>query len=413
MSRAWVESALARGGIAVGAFDGATLVAYLWFTLSVAPHYLDELWVKVTRPYRYAFKAFTRPEYRGTRINTAVSFFSDAYFLKRGYTKAIYCVEMSNISSLRAAKNKGDESIGFAAYVKWFGRYITFRTPMVMRTGFECFLFWGDRLTYCPAALGKHTPRFGGVCVCARPLLELRLRVSAQRGDGNSTCRMVNYATTEKKPERDSQDQMGRQAVEALLFDLGGVIIDIDFNRALHHWATISSLSFEELRGAFRFDPPYQQHERGELSSKLYFDSLRNSLKLHGSDEQIAAGWNSIFVGEISETVMAVQQVRAKYPCYVFTNSNAAHRAVWRSKFSTVMAVFDHVFVSCEIGLRKPERAAFEYIAHSIGVPVNAILFFDDSTENVTGAVDAGLQAVHVQSPADVQAALLRLERAL
>ena len=201
--------------------------------------------------------------------------------------------------------------------------------------------------------------------------------------------------------------------VEALLFDLGGVLIDIDFKRALHEWAAISSLSFEELRGAFQHDLPYRQHETGKIGAKDYFASLRSSLKLDGSDEQIAAGWNSIFVGEISETVKAVRQARTKYPCYASTNSNPTHQSAWRSRFPEVVAAFDRVFVSSEIGLRKPERAAFELISREVRVPAGSIMFFDDLLENITGALDAGFLAVHVRGPADVRDALRRIGCAL
>jgi putative hydrolase of the HAD superfamily len=77
------------------------------------------------------------------------------------------------------------------------------------------------------------------------------------------------------------------------------------------------------------------------------------------------------------------------------------------------LAHFDRVFVSSEIGLRKPERAAFEFISREVGVAAGSIMFFDDMLENVTGALAAGLLAVHVQSPADVQDALRRLGCAL
>ena len=73
------------------------------------------------------------------------------------------------------------------------------------------------------------------------------------------------------------------------------------------------------------------------------------------------------------------------------------------------MASFDRVFVSSEVGIRKPERTAFELIAREIGVAPGSIMFFDDLLENVTGALDAGLLAVHVRSPVDVQVALRRL----
>jgi FMN phosphatase YigB (HAD superfamily) len=202
---------------------------------------------------------------------------------------------------------------------------------------------------------------------------------------------------------------MTTPTIQALLFDLGGVLIDIDFNRSLRLWADNSSLSFEQLREAFRQDVYYQRHEIGDISGKEYFDSLRASLKLDGSDEQIAAGWNAMLVSGIGETLMTVRKARKTYPCYLFTNSNPTHQAVWQSRFPDIVAAFDRVFVSSEIGLRKPSRAAFEFIAREIGVAAESILFFDDTLENVTGALAAGLQAVHVKGPVDVHNALRQL----
>ncbi len=54
--------------------------------------------------------------------------------------------------------------------------------------------------------------------------------------------------------------------IKALLFDLGGVVMEIDFNSAFAHWQRISRLSLAELKAAFTFDVPYQRHERGEIS---------------------------------------------------------------------------------------------------------------------------------------------------
>ncbi|MDP2818723.1 MAG: HAD family phosphatase [Polaromonas sp.] len=195
-------------------------------------------------------------------------------------------------------------------------------------------------------------------------------------------------------------------AVKALLFDLGGVLIDIDFNRAFEHWQTFSALSLEGIRAAFRFDDAYGKHERGEIDATEYFAHLVKKLQLRDDPEGIAQGWNAIFTGEITETLALVQAVRTHLPCYAFSNSNAVHQAAWSRMYPAVVQAFDRIFVSSDIGLRKPERRAFEHIADAIKVPAPAMLFFDDLAENVAGARAAGLQAVHVRSPADVRAAL-------
>ena len=199
---------------------------------------------------------------------------------------------------------------------------------------------------------------------------------------------------------------MTMREIRALLFDLGGVVIDIDFNRAFERWQPISRLSVEDMRSAFKFDLPYERHERGEITTSEYFAHLRKSLRLDEDHARIAEGWNSIFAGEITETRCMVQAARARFPCYAFTNSNAAHQVAWAAMFPAVVQSFDRVFVSSDIGFRKPERKAFEFIARALDVSLDSIMFFDDLPENVAGAATAGLQAVHVRGPADVKAAL-------
>ena len=199
-------------------------------------------------------------------------------------------------------------------------------------------------------------------------------------------------------------------AIKALLFDLGGVLFEFDFAHALAHWAPYSALAPEQLRLAFSHDEDYQRHERGELSGAQYFESLRRKLRLEASDEEIAAGWNAIFREEIAETLDAVVAVRKRFPCYALSNTNKTHHAAWRAAYPRIEPSFDRVFASSDIGLRKPERAAFAHVCREIGLAPAAVLFFDDLEENVAGARAFGLQAVRVTSPRDVRDALVRLD---
>jgi FMN phosphatase YigB (HAD superfamily) len=199
----------------------------------------------------------------------------------------------------------------------------------------------------------------------------------------------------------------------ALLFDLGGVVIDIDFRRAFNIWQPGSGLSLDEIAKAFKFDLQYQRHERGEISASEYYDHLALMLQMKNDHAHIARGWNSIFVSEISETTAMIRAVRSRIPCYAFTNTNAAHAIAWSSLFPAVVQSFDRIFASHEMGLRKPERAAFDHIAQALGLAAKSIVFFDDLPENAQGASDAGLQAIHVRSPDDVRNTLRSLGYAL
>jgi len=193
---------------------------------------------------------------------------------------------------------------------------------------------------------------------------------------------------------------------QALLFDLGGVLIEIDFARAFRAWQPISRLSLEGIAAAFKFDAPYERHERGEIGAPEYFDHLCSTLSLAKDHARVKEGWNSIYIGEIAETTAMLRFARKRLPCHAFTNTNATHQAAWSAQFPAVVNSLDRIFASHEIGHRKPEKRAFEHIANALGVPTGAMLFFDDLAENVAGARSAGLQAVHVRSPDDVRRAL-------
>jgi len=200
-------------------------------------------------------------------------------------------------------------------------------------------------------------------------------------------------------PESDSQTQ-------ALLFDLGGVVIDISVERALRCWEPISRLSVDQMRTRLAVDEAFEQHERGELSASDYFDHLRKVFELDASDRDIAAGWNAILVGENPQSLKLVEAARRQLPCYAFTNTSETHQATWTAAFPNVISAFDRIFASPELGLRKPERAAFDAVTRQIGIRADAILFFDDTLENVEGARAAGLRAVHVRGFEDIRQAL-------
>ncbi len=196
--------------------------------------------------------------------------------------------------------------------------------------------------------------------------------------------------------------------IKALLFDLGGVLIDIEFARALRAWSAFSPLSVAQMKAAFQQDDAYERIETGKITSAQYFEHLRACLKLNATDEQIADGWNTLLLDEITETTGAIRRAREqlKRPCYIFSNTSPTHHALWRVRHARMLEAFERVFVSPEIGLRKPHREAFYFVAREIGVPPQSILFFDDLADNVAGAEAAGYSTVHVSGPADVRKAL-------
>ena len=197
--------------------------------------------------------------------------------------------------------------------------------------------------------------------------------------------------------------------VDALLFDLGGVIIQIDFDRAFTCWAKHANCAPAVIASRFSPDAAYEAHERGEITSRDYFTALRKSLEVNITDDQFRDGWNAIFVGTMPGISATLKHLAATLPIYAFSNSNVVHEHYWSRAYADTLGHFSQIYVSSSLGLRKPEAAAFNHVVSEIGVPAQRIVFFDDLAENITAARLAGLRAAHVPTGPHLHKALLEL----
>lgn len=198
-------------------------------------------------------------------------------------------------------------------------------------------------------------------------------------------------------------------AADALLFDLGRVVIDIDFSKVLACWAGHAGCSPADLSKPFSQSETFRRHETGHASDAEFFEALRGTLGIGISDEQLLEGWNSIFAGEMPDINALLARAAKRLPLYAFSNTNRPHVAHFSKPYADVLGHFREIFLSCAIGLRKPDASAYDHVIKAIGVKAERIVFFDDLAENIEGARRQGLIAVHVTTPNDVADALSAL----
>jgi FMN phosphatase YigB (HAD superfamily) len=199
-------------------------------------------------------------------------------------------------------------------------------------------------------------------------------------------------------------------AVDALLFDIGRVVLDIDFNKTVACWAGHAGCEPTSLVGRITSrDEIYQRHEKGQISDAEFFGAVRALLGIGISDAQFLEGWNAIFAGEMPGIAPLLERAAKRLPLYAFSNTNGAHAEHFSASYAGVLGHFREIFLSSSIGLRKPDAEAYDHVVKAIGAPAERIVFFDDLAENIDGARAHGLRTVHVRSVADVAEALAAL----
>jgi len=196
---------------------------------------------------------------------------------------------------------------------------------------------------------------------------------------------------------------------DALLFDLGRVVFDIDFSKALACWAGHAGRDATDIAARWVVDESYHHHERGRISDEAFFENLRRSLGVALTDEQFLEGWNAIFAGEMEGIAPLLARAARHFPLYVYSNTNPAHVAYFTKVHAETLKPFRDLYYSSTIGHRKPDAAGFDHVVRAIGVPASRIVFFDDLAANIESARALGLKAVLVKSSRDIADALTAL----
>jgi glucose-1-phosphatase len=198
-------------------------------------------------------------------------------------------------------------------------------------------------------------------------------------------------------------------SADALLFDLGRVVLDIDFSRAMATWARHGGCDISDITARFSGGEAIRQYESGKIDDAAYFAHLRKMLGADITDEQVLEGWNAIFIGEMPGIAPLLKRAAKHLPLYALSNTNPPHIAHFSKVHAEVLGHFREMYLSSSIGLLKPDAAAYDHVVKAIGAPASRVVFFDDLADNIAGARAYGLTAVHVKSSEDVAQALTAL----
>jgi glucose-1-phosphatase len=178
--------------------------------------------------------------------------------------------------------------------------------------------------------------------------------------------------------------------IEALLFDLGKVLIDFNFEtgvEALHSACSISRDRFEEVL----WDETWiRRYERGEISTGEFHSYLCQTAALKMDLSGFREVWSSVFLPGLLVSEGLLATLKRKYPLILVSNTNEAHFEFIRSKYR-VVDYFDQHVLSYEVGSLKPDRKIFEQAIRVSGFHPDALFFTDDREENILMAQQLGI----------------------
>ncbi|MFZ1871342.1 MAG: glucose-1-phosphatase [Chania sp.] len=178
------------------------------------------------------------------------------------------------------------------------------------------------------------------------------------------------------------------------IFDLGNVIVDIDFKRVLGVWSNLSGTPLAILTDRFSMGEVFQQHERGEISDEDFAAKLCDEMGVALSFEQFATGWQAVFVALRPEVIDIMLRLRNEgHRVVVLSNTNRLHCNYWPQHYPQVA---DHMYLSQDIGMRKPDANIYQHVLAAENTPADQAVFFDDVAANVAAAEALGIKAVQV-----------------
>lgn len=202
---------------------------------------------------------------------------------------------------------------------------------------------------------------------------------------------MINYLMKDKN------------SYKAIIFDLGGVIINLDYHRTANAFIDLGLKNFNEIYSKAQQSHLFDDFEKGIMPATEFRSELRRYLPHAISDEQIDAAWNAMLLDIPPARLEFLKQVGKKYRIFLLSNTNFIHVRAFTKMAEVVYgkkgleSCFEKHYYSCDMGMRKPDAEIFERVLADNKLIREETLFIDDSVQHIAGAGLVGLTAELLQ----------------
>lgn len=197
-----------------------------------------------------------------------------------------------------------------------------------------------------------------------------------------------------------------QNTIEAIIFDLGGVLLNVDYHLTIEAFEKLGYQNFGDKFSQEQQEKLFDQFEKGEIAEQDFFQALRDFLPDNFSEHAMRDAWNAMLLDFPEENLNFLKDVGRSYPVFLLSNTNETHLRAFNEILKkdlgcvSLSAFFNAVYYSHQIGMRKPDPEVFRKVLGDNGLTAYKTLFIDDTSRHVEAAKSLGLQA-YLKEPSE------------
>jgi putative hydrolase of the HAD superfamily len=183
-----------------------------------------------------------------------------------------------------------------------------------------------------------------------------------------------------------------------IIFDLGGVLLNIDHSLTIKAFFDLGLKNFAELFSSAQQKQLFDLYEKGDISSRNFRDQIKTYCNNTIDDTSIDAAWNAMLLDLPPERLHLLQKVKTTHRTFLLSNTNEIHIETFNGYLQKNFGIadlsmyFEKVYLSYKSGMRKPDAEIFELVLSENNLDPGATLFIDDSIQHIEGAKKLGIQ---------------------
>lgn len=197
-----------------------------------------------------------------------------------------------------------------------------------------------------------------------------------------------------------AQEQLS--GIKNIIIDMGGVILDIDHSLTAAAFKAIGVENFESLFTKASQSGFIEEFESGNLSPDEFRNQVRAWCGIPFSSLELDAAWNALILDLKPSRVAAIQSLSQRFNLYLLSNNNAIHYLRCIEKINALLpfevfsSYFKQNYYSHILRLRKPEKAAFEFVLRENKLNLSETIFWDDSLQHIESAQTLGIRTITI-----------------